>query len=630
MRVWLFSAFLVGAIAASLFFVGFNIEIFAVSMLLLFTALLAAMWGGYRGGWDVPLTPLTAVLLLYWVWLAITLLWSSVPFISVVTFWWMSCLPLGFWVYRLLPERERIWTAVTVLLPVIAMILVGVGDYQVHALNLPPDTVFLDVNIQAAFLNLIVLPVAGFFLGAFPVNGSKGSKRAVVLGVIFTILAHGVMLTKGRGGMISFFFGIAMLAFLGYRHVPRRALATLLTLTAIAFVTANLSWSGGLLERFGSMSDWHNDWHSVSPERLLIWRQSLVLLEQSPFWGLGLGLYTLYWPPYRDPLDQSAGYFVHNDYLQIWIEAGLPGLLLFLGVLGAVIVMLARMVRCHNAPLGRRFEVYGLAAGVGAISLHSLVQYNFYVVPILIVFGLYLGRIQDVTQPYIGTRTMSLLPAKRFGPTSFRLIALGTVLIPGFYFASMGASAYLMSQGVEAARRGEMEEADAALAAAHRLWPDSDAALIARADLHRTVLARLDNAPYHERRVLFENAQHLLDEAAQRNPLRPMIYLVRAELFRQAPMLVGKDWDTQANALYRRVLQLNPRYSSARYNYAQFLIARGEAQSARQVLEDGLRYLYATPPGLRSYLLLAAHLSEQAGDTARAAELRQQAAGTKS
>ena len=195
--------------------------------------------------------------------------------------------------------------------------------------------------------------------------------------------------------------------------------------------------------------------------------------------------------------------------------------------------------------------------------------------PILIVFGLYLGRIQDVTQPYIGTRTMSLLPAKRFGPTSFRLIALGTVLIPGFYFASMGASAYLMSQGVEAARRGEMEEADAALAAAHRLWPDSDAALIARADLHRTVLARLDNAPYHERRVLFENAQHLLDEAAQRNPLRPMIYLVRAELFRQAPMLVGKDWDTQANALYRRVLQLNPRYSSARYNYAQFLIAPG-------------------------------------------------------
>ena len=28
----------------------------------------------------------------------------------------------------------------------------------------------------------------------------------------------------------------------------------------------------------------------------------------------------------------SAGFFVHNDYLQMWIETGLPGLLLFLGV----------------------------------------------------------------------------------------------------------------------------------------------------------------------------------------------------------------------------------------------------------------------------------------------------------
>ncbi len=624
-RIWLFSISLVGAVAVSIFFVGFNIEIFAVSMLLLLTAMLAAVWSGYRSGWSVPLTSLTATLTLYGVWLAITLLWSQVHFISAMTFWWMSCLPLGFWIYRLMPEREGIWGVVTAMLAAIAIALVVAGAYQVYELNVPPRTVFLDVNIQAAFLNLITLPVAGFFLGTFPAKGQVG-KRVVIHGVIFALLTYGIMLTKGRGGIISFLVGVALLVFLGYRHIPRRALAALLVLTVVAFVTANLSWSGGLVERIGTMSDWRG----ASPERLLIWQQSLALLEQSPFWGLGLGLYTLYWPPYRDPFDQSAGFFVHNDYLQIWIEAGLPGLLLLLGILGAVLAMLVRMVRSHNVPVGRRLEVYGLVAGVGAISLHSLVQYNFYIVPILIVFGLYLGRIQDLMQPYFNARIISLMPAGRFSPNGFRLIALSMALIPALYLVSVGASAYLMSQGVEAAQRGELGEADDALAVAHRLWPDSDAALIARADLHRTVLAQLDNTQGEKRKVLFENALHLLDKAEQRNPLRPMTYLVRAELFRQAPELVGKEWDMQVDALYRKLLQLNPRYYGARYNYAQFLLGRGEAKSARQVLEDGLRYLHSAPPEFRPYLLLAAHLSEQAGDVARAAELRQKANNTKS
>ncbi len=624
-RIWLFSASLAGAIATSLFFVGFNVEIFAVSMLLLLAAMLAAVWDGYRSDWAVTLTPLTVALSLYWIWLAATLLWSPVTFISVMTFWWMSCLPLGFLVYRFMSAREGIWRVVTAALAVMAIALIVAGAYQVLALDRPPQTVFLDVNIQAAFLNLVALPAAGFFLGAIPATG-RANKRAMILGAVYTLLAHGVMLTKGRGGIISLLVGVALLVFLGYRHVPRRAWVSLLALTVIAFVTANLSWGGGLVERLGTVSDWR----SASPERLVIWQQSLALLEQSPFWGLGLGLYTLYWPPYRDPFDQSAGYFVHNDYLQIWIEAGLPGLLLFLSMLGAVVAMLVRMERTHNVPVDRRLEIYGLAAGVGAISLHSLVQYNFYIVPILTVFGLYLGRIQDLTRPYFSARVISLSLAGRFSPNGFHLIALSMALIPTLYFVSVGASAYLMSQGIEAAQRGELEEADGTLAVAHRLWPDSDASLIARADLHRTVFARLDNTQGEKRKVLFENASRLLDEAERRNPLRPMTYLVRAELFRQAPELVGKDWDTQVDELYRRVLQLNPRYYNARYNYAQFLLGRGEVKGARQVLEDGLRYLHAAPPELRPYLLLAAYLSEQAGDAARAAELRQKAGGRKS
>ena len=282
MRAWLFSAPLVGAIAASLFFVGFNVEIFAAAMLLLLTALLAAAWSGYRRGWSVPLTPLTVALSLYWGWLAITLLWSPVYFISALTFWWLSCLPLGFWIYWLMPERERIWDAVAVALAAMALALAVAGVYQVFALHVPPQTVFLDVNIQAAVLNLVALPTAGIFLGTYPAS-RRADRRTIVLGAVFMILAYGILLTKGRGGIVSFVSALILLAVLGRRHVPKGALLMLLLLTASAFGAANLSWSGGLVERLGTLSDVH----TAGFERLLIWEQSLELLKQSPPLGAG-------------------------------------------------------------------------------------------------------------------------------------------------------------------------------------------------------------------------------------------------------------------------------------------------------------------------------------------------------
>lgn len=610
--------FMVGAIAVSLFFVGFNLEIFSIAMLLLLASIFVATWNGYRTGWSLPLTALTWALSLYWLWLAfIALAWGPAPFISTVTFWWMSCLPLGFWFYWLMPERDKSWRIIAAALAAIALILVIAGLYQVFVFHVAPQTVFLDVNIQTALLNLIALPTAGIFLGIHAAD-RRASKWTIVLGVIFVLLAYGIFLTKGRGGIGSFVSALIVLIVLSRRYTSKGALRMLLLLTGTAFGAANLSLGGGLVERLGTLSDVHG----ASFERLLIWEQSFELLRQSPFWGLGLGLYALYWPPYRDPQDLSAGYFVHNDYLQIWIESGVPGLLLFLAVLVSLTLFVWRLTRDRSLPASKRLEAYGLFAGMAAISMHSFVQYNFYVLPILIVFGLFMGRMQDLVQTSVGTRILLVLPAKRFSVEGFRLIILGVVLMPGLYFASIGLSEHMLSQGVAAAARGELEQADTTLATAQRLWPDSDAALIARADLHRVALVQLGDTQPDRRQALFESARYLLSQAESRNQLRSMIYLVRAELFRQAPMFVGPEWVAETHAQYRKALRLNPRYYGARYNYALFLISQGDITVARQVLDEGIRYIHTVHPSLKSYVLLAADLNERNGDTVRASELR--------
>lgn len=131
---------------------------------LLIVALIGVLWRGYRDGISIPRSTLVISLLLFWGWLAVTLLWTPVSFVSTTMFWWLSSLPLAFWLYMLLPARERVWRRFALFL-----LLVGLGGgfygvYQHFVLGTPPRSLFLDINIHAALLNLIALSTCGYFL----------------------------------------------------------------------------------------------------------------------------------------------------------------------------------------------------------------------------------------------------------------------------------------------------------------------------------------------------------------------------------------------------------------------------------------------------------------------------------
>src|SRR3989344_636146 len=97
----------VSAFIAALFFNGVRIENFALSLILLVLYLLIVLWRGYARGLHIPKTPLSIALTLFWAWLSITLLWTSVPYVSMVNFWWVGGAVLVFWLIALLPESDR-------------------------------------------------------------------------------------------------------------------------------------------------------------------------------------------------------------------------------------------------------------------------------------------------------------------------------------------------------------------------------------------------------------------------------------------------------------------------------------------------------------------------------------------
>jgi O-antigen ligase len=67
-----------------------------------------------------------------------------------------------------------------------------------------------------------------------------------------------------------------------------------------------------------------------------------------------------------EPVDSPRGFSAHNDYVKMFVELGVPGLVLWLGVLGG---MVAAMLAARRVP-----EVRGYAEGGLALALALIVM----------------------------------------------------------------------------------------------------------------------------------------------------------------------------------------------------------------------------------------------------------------
>jgi tetratricopeptide (TPR) repeat protein len=77
--------------------------------------------------------------------------------------------------------------------------------------------------------------------------------------------------------------------------------------------------------------------------RIYMWEASLKMIRDHPLRGVGPGEFQYAYPAYRDPAERGLhGYNIstenpHNDYFHIGVETGIPGLLMFLGMIGWVL-----------------------------------------------------------------------------------------------------------------------------------------------------------------------------------------------------------------------------------------------------------------------------------------------------
>lgn len=197
---------------------------------------------------------------------------------------------------------------------------------------------------------------------------------------VVTLLTAGLtcallLLTQSRGGVLGLALGCAGLVWLA----SGRAKPWLLGLAVLTgILTAGLvSWFGleilqpitqplGLTINAASAGDSLNTLNG----RLEIWSRAVYVMQDFPFTGLGLNIFRsavhLLYPLFTIHPSVDLAH-AHNQFLDVGVALGLPGLLAYLMVWVGWAVMLGQMWRVAYRPLYK-----GLTAGFFAVYLAAL------------------------------------------------------------------------------------------------------------------------------------------------------------------------------------------------------------------------------------------------------------------
>ncbi len=153
--------------------------------------------------------------------------------------------------------------------------------------------------------------------------------NCVLMGVAFV----GVALTYGRSGFVV----LALMSGVYILVNARRNMPFLLLMAAIAIPCAGVGFAvlqsrtehGVVRDKNTSerlQAIYELDFEKLkSPERAKDLADAWEGVMKKPLLGHGTGVSGVLWAP-------------HNEYVSIWLELGIPGLLLFVGTLGALVV----------------------------------------------------------------------------------------------------------------------------------------------------------------------------------------------------------------------------------------------------------------------------------------------------
>lgn len=225
----------------------------------------------------------------------------------------------------------------------------------------------------------------------------RATARTATLALLAGLQIFGVVASKSRAGLAGMLLVLLVGgALLIGRPERRSGRAVGLLLVALLVIPALLLAGPALMERQAALEQ---EW-TAEAGRGAVWRASLGMVADFPLVGSGGATFEETFRLYRPPEIQSLYDYAHNDYLQILVETGFPGLALALLPVGLVALpvlrgMLARRRRGerNGAGLFPTTTTWPLWAALLAVALHELVDFGLQIPSNLLLVAFLTGLI---------------------------------------------------------------------------------------------------------------------------------------------------------------------------------------------------------------------------------------------
>jgi probable O-glycosylation ligase (exosortase A-associated) len=335
---------------------------------------------------QIPATPITVFLGLFWAWMLLTTIFSLYPDLA----WWQwdkvwKIMLTTFVAIMVLNSKERI-----IALTVVATLSIGFYGFKGGLFTIltggghrvwGPAGSFIGGNNELGLALIMTIPLLVFL--RFIVQ-YRLLKIGLLIGIVLCVFA--VLGTQSRGAFIGITAMGAYLALKSKNKLLYLVLAALLGIIAFSFMPE--TWH----ERMQTIADYEEDASAMG--RIKAWEMAINLASHRPLGGgfetFRPGAYLMYLPEVG-----ARGTDAHSIYFEIMAEHGFIGLAMFLLIGLFSSLACGRIIRRTKLVpdlewmnlLARMIQVSLVGYAVSGLFL-GLAYFNFYYALIAIVVGM--------------------------------------------------------------------------------------------------------------------------------------------------------------------------------------------------------------------------------------------------
>ncbi len=215
--------------------------------------------------------------------------------------------------------------------------------------------------------------------------------KCFMLLLVAAVMLLAIVFSFSRMGMISVLVSLGAMAAIVWigRRRSRLPVALILLLLVGGIAAAVWVGVGPVVEHFEQLPQ-NEPLVSTTRGRVAAWSGALKLIRAHPWTGVGLGCFQYAFTGVQSAQLTYLIDHVHNDYLELAVELGLPCAAVFLGgVFWLAVRPLYASLRARSS-LTRALAL-GSFGAVVALLVHSVADFNLYIPANALVFAVILG-----------------------------------------------------------------------------------------------------------------------------------------------------------------------------------------------------------------------------------------------